>query len=467
MKDSLEKIIAEPAVLLGQGFKEVQQFEQEVMRKRPFKRAEEYWNTLGPGLTTGAADDDPSGIATYSQAGAQYGFQLLWLSAFTFPLMAIVQEMCARIGVVSGHGLAANIRRHYAPPLLYAVTVLLFAANTFNIGADLGAMAQAARLLNPGLGAIPLILFFASVSLVLQIFTTYARYAKYLKYLTLALFAYVASALLTNLDWPQVLYNAVIPSISFSKDQIYLICAILGTTISPYLFFWQTSQEVEEEAVRAEHAQDQHAKEKEWHQHNGAWHRHVSKREIREVRTDVWSGMFFSNAIMFFIIAACAGTLYANGITNIASAADAAAALRPLAGDMAYLLFALGIIGTGMLAVPVLAGSAAYAISESLGWKHGLYRKLKEAYAFYGVIIISMILGFVLNLIGLDPIKVLIYSAVANGLVAPVVLLFIVQMSSDKKIMREYVNHRAVTWLGWLIVLTMVVAGGAAIVSIF
>ena len=467
MKDVFERVVAEPAILLEKGIEESKSAEHLLVSKTPFKLAEEYWETLGPGLTTGAADDDPSGIATYSQTGAQYGFQLLWLAAFSFPLMAVVQEMCARIGVVTGRGLAANIRHHYSRPVLYATTMLLFAANTFNIGADLGAMAQGVRLFAPGLNAVFLILIFACVSLLLQIFTTYARYAKYLKYLALVLFAYVFSAFLSHLDWSQVAIHSFIPSITFSKGQIFLICGILGTTISPYLFFWQTSQEVEEEHLLTEHNKNAHAEVRKWHQHGSRWHQHVSRKDIRNLRTDVWSGMFFSNAVMFFIIAACAGTLYAHGITTITTAADAATALRPLAGDAAYFLFAIGIVGTGMLAIPVLAGSASYAISESFGWKYGLYRKLKEAYAFYGVIIISMVLGFILNLIGLDPIKVLIYSAVANGLVAPLVLVLIVRMSSDKSIMQEYVNHPAVTWIGWLITALMTAAGIAAIVSLF
>jgi NRAMP (natural resistance-associated macrophage protein)-like metal ion transporter len=467
MKDPFEKVIEEPAVLLEKGVEEVKKAKQEIVNKRPFKLAEEYWQTLGPGLTTGAADDDPSGIATYSQTGAQFGFQLLWLAAFSFPLMAIVQEMCARIGVVTGRGLAANIRHHYSRPVLYATTILLFAANTLNIGADLGAMAQGVLLFAPTFNATLLIAFFAGVSLLLQIFTTYARYATYLKYLALVLFAYVFSALLSHLDWTQVAVHSVLPSMSFTKNQIFLICGVLGTTISPYLFFWQTSQEVEEEHLLTEHNQDNHAKVREWHRHGSSWHQHVSRKEIRSLRTDVWSGMFFSNAVMFFIIAACAGTLYTHGVTNITTAADAATALRPLAGDAAYILFAIGIIGTGMLAIPVLAGSTSYAISESFGWKYGLYRKLKEAYAFYGIIIISMILGFVINLLGLDPIKVLIYSAVGNGLIAPIVLILIVGISSNKEIMQEYVNHPAITWLGWLITGVMVVSGVAAVVSLF
>ena len=453
MKSPLERFFEEPAVLLEEGIEEASVIERAVVSKRPFKLAEEYWDTLGPGLTTGAADDDPSGIATYSQTGAQYGFQLLWLAAFTFPLMAVVQEMCARIGVVTGRGLAANIKHHYPRPVLYATAALLFAANTFNIGADLGAMAQGVRLLAPFASVPLLIIAFACVSLLLQIFTTYARYAKYLKYLALILFAYVLSALLSRLNWSEVAFHSLIPSLNFSKDQIYLVCGILGTTISPYLFFWQTSQEVEEQNLHG-------------HAHAADWHEAPTKREIRSLRVDVWSGMFFSNAVMFFIIAACAGTIFAHGGANITSAADAAAALRPLAGDAAYLLFALGIIGTGMLAIPVLAGSSSYAISESFGWSSGLYRKLKEAYAFYGIIIVSMLVGIALNFIGLDPIKALIYSAIANGLVAPLVLVLIVQMSSDKKIMREYANHPVLKALGWLVVLIMVLAGLATIISL-
>ncbi len=336
-------------------------------------------------------------------------------------------------------------------------------------------MAQGMKLLAPSLNTVLLIAVFACVSLLLQVFTTYAHYAKYLKYLALVLFAYVFSALLSHLDWGQVSFHALIPSITFSKNQILLICAILGTTISPYLFFWQTSQEVEEENLKNGHGAESHehehghhhAGESATHAHDGHWHQHVSKKEVRTVRTDVWSGMFFSNAVMFFIIAACAGTLYAHGVTNIATAADAAEALRPIAGNLAFILFAIGIIGTGMLAIPVLAGSTSYAISESFGWKHGLYRKLKEAYAFYGIIIISMVLGFAMNLIGLDPIKALIYSAVLNAFVAPIVLFFIVRMSSNKELMQNYVNHRAITWLGWLITVIMAVVSIAAVWSLF
>ncbi|MGZ6004864.1 MAG: NRAMP family divalent metal transporter [Candidatus Saccharimonadales bacterium] len=417
------------------------------------KKARGYWRSLGPGLTTGASDDDPSGIATYSQTGAQYGFQLLWLAAFTFPLMAIVQEMCARTGLVTGRGLAGNIRAYFSRRVLYVCTVLLFAANAFNIGADLGAMAKGAQLLKPSIHFPLLVIGFAVVSLLMQIYTPYDRYAKYLKWLAMVLLAYVASAILAHLNWQEISHFGIIPHIVFSKDQILLICAILGTTISPYLFFWQTSQEIEEQVSRGKTSI--------------ASRLGASKKEVKKMRTDVWSGMLLSNIVMFFIIAACGGVLFKHGITNITSAAQAAEALRPFAGNATYWLFAVGIIGTGLLAIPVLAGSSSYAIAESLGWRSGLNRSLRQAYAFYGVIIISMLVGLGMNFIGLDPIKALIYSAIGNGLVAPVILLLIVLISRNKKIMGEWVNKPSTTAIGWVVTLLMATAGVAAIVSIF
>lgn len=452
-RDEVTELFEAPSKVIAEGIDVVQREERTLARKRPFKLAEEYWDTLGPGLTTGAADDDPSGIATYSQAGAQYGFQLIWLSLFTYPFMAAVQEMCARIGIVSGEGLAANIRRHFSRRTLYIVTALLFAANTLNIAADLGAMAAGTRLLFPGIGFELLVAAFAIVSLLLQIFTTYARYAKYLKYLALALLSYVVAAFSVGLNWGEVLTHLVTPSITFSKGQIFLLCAILGTTISPYLFFWQTSQEVEEGILRGDAS-------------IAARKRDVSPRSMRHMRIDVWSGMFVSNLITFFIFAACAGTLYAHGITHIATADQAALALRPF-GELAYFLFAIGIVGTGLLAVPVLAGSTAYAIAESMGWKYGLFRKLKQASAFYGVIIVSMLLGIVANLMHLDPIQGLIYAAVANGVIAPVVLFFIVRLSSNRRIMGEHANRPLASAIGWITIIVMGVSGIAAILSIW
>ncbi len=450
IKDILENIVSAPAVTLEKTVAASEKIGHSILNKTPVRRLEQYWHTLGPGLTTGAADDDPSGITTYTQTGARYGFQLLWLAGFTFPLMAVVQEMCARIALVTGRGLAGNIRAHYPRWVLYTATALLFTANTFNLGADLGAMAQASRLLNPNLSFAALVVGFAFVSLLLQIFTTYASYAKYLKYLALILFAYIFSALSLNLNWSEILRQAVIPSISWNREQIFLICGILGTTISPYLFFWQTAQEVEEEILRGETTLAQRQ-------------RGTTPQDLKRMRLDVWSGMFFSNLVMFFIIVTSAATLFANGITNISSAAEAAQALRPFAGDSAYLLFTIGIIGTGLLAIPVLAGSASYALSESFGWKFGLYRKLKEAHAFYGVIIISMLIGLGLNFIGLDPIKALIYAAVANGLAAPLLLILIMQISGRKHIMGEHKNGPITTTLGWIITGTMILTGVATI----
>ena len=453
MQKELEEMIGAPAKALDKTITTSSEMAGKVASHAQIKRARDYWKTLGPGLTTGAADDDPSGIATYSQTGAAYGFQLLWLAAFPFPLMAMIQEMCARIGLVTGVGLAANIRRFFPKWILYICTGLLIVANTFNIGADIGAMAKSTQLVFPHWDFGALVFLFALVGLALQIFTTYERYARYLKWLALILLSYIASAFMVKLDWNQLLFHSVIPSITFSKDQIILVCAILGTTISPYLFFWQTSQEVEEGILKG--------------QTSIKLREGSTDEEIRDMRVDVWSGMFLSNVVMFFIIAACAATLFTHGITDIATAADAAAALRPIAGEQAYLLFALGVIGTGMLAIPVLAGSASYALSESLGWKFGLYRKLKEANAFYGVIIISTLVGVGLNFVGINPIKALLYSAVANALVAPVVLVLIVLLSSNRKVMGDRVNHSVITALGWLVVVAMVLAGIAAIVSPF
>lgn len=419
------------------------------------RRGKNFWHMLGPGLTTGASDDDPAGVATYSQTGAQYGFQLLWLAALTFPLMAVVQEMCARIGLVTGRGLAGAMRTHFSKKALVVCTVLLFAANVFNIGADLGAMAKAVQLLWPQGNFALIVIAFTLLSFCLQIFTPYAQYARYLKWLALVLLAYVVSAFLAHLDWANVLKHAVVPSITFSKDQILLICAILGTTISPYLFFWQTSQEIEDEIMKGDTSLEKR-------RITG-----TNPQALRSMRVDVWSGMFLSNVVMFFIIAACGAILFPHGINNIQTASQAAEALRPFAGNAAYLLFAVGIIGTGLLAIPVLAGSSSYAMAESFKWREGLYRPLRQAHAFYGVIIVSMLIGLGLNFVGLDPIKALIYSAVANGIVAPVVLLFIVLMSSNKRIMGEWANKRLTTVIGWGVVGLMGVSGIAAIVSLF
>jgi NRAMP (natural resistance-associated macrophage protein)-like metal ion transporter len=452
-KEAVTRSAELPAEMLSITVTAANELANMVPKSKLMKRTDAYWRMLGPGLTTGASDDDPSGILTYSQTGAQHGFKFLWMAPLTFPLMAIVQEMCARIGLVTGRGLAGNIRCFYPKKVLYTCTILLFAANAFNIGADLGAMAKAMQLFNPRFNYTVLLIGFTVVSLGLQIFTPYVRYAKYLKWLALVLFSYVLSTLMAHLNWHSVLTHAFIPSLSFDKESLLLICAILGTTISPYLFFWQTSQEVEEQILQGKTT----LKERRLA---------TTNKEVRSMRVDVWSGMLLSNLVMFFIIAACGAILFKNGITNITSAAQAAEALRPFAGNATYFLFAIGIIGTGLLAIPVLAGSTSYAISESFRWREGLYRELEQASAFYGIIIISMLVGLGLNFVHIDPIKALIYAAIGNGLVAPIVLALIVRMSSNKQIMGRWANRRYVTVIGWAVTGIMTLAGAAALVSL-
>lgn len=426
---------------------------QEGRKESLIKEGEEYLKKIGPGVVTGAADDDPSGIATYSQAGAQYGTSLVWLALWVYPLVSTIQEMCARIAMVTGRGLASNIKKNFSKEILYVCTILLFFANTLNIGADLGAMAKAVQLLAPKMSFIFLVIFTGISGLLLEIIVPYRIYTKYLKWLVIAVFAYIVTGLIIHMDWSQLLHDGLIPHITFSKAQILLITGVLGTTISPYLFFWQTSEEIEEEIRDGKTTV--------------ASRRGTTHNEIKEMRLDIWIGMFLSNLVMFFIIAVCANTLFANGIINIETAADAAKALTPLAGSWATVLFAIGIIGTGLLAIPVLAGSTAYAITESFGWKEGLYRKFKTAHAFYGVIAVSIIVGILLNFIGIDPIKALLYSAIANGIVAPVMLVFIVKISSSHKIMGEFKNRPITKTLGWITTALMSVTAIAAIISLF
>lgn len=449
----ITKAAEAPAEALGQAVLMTQVIHDATLHNKMVKKTKDYWHMLGPGLTTGASDDDPSGIATYSQVGAQFGFGLLWMAPWSFPLMATVQEMCARIGMVTGRGLAGNIRVFFGKRLLYLCTALLFMANTFNIGANLGAMAKASQLLWPGFSFGWLVAGFAVFSLLLQIFTPYAKYARYLKWLALILLSYILSAVLADLNWGEVLKNGFVPHIEFSKEQIILVCAVLGTTISPYLFFWQTSQEVEkgvEEGLLT-------VKER----------RGADAKEVKNMRFDVWTGMFLSNLVMFFIIAAAGGILFPNGIYQIESAAQAAEALRPFAGDATYFLFAIGIIGTGLLAIPVLAGSSSYALAESLKWREGLHRQLGQAKAFYGIIIISMMVGLGMNFVGIDPIKALIYAALGNAFVAPVILYFIVRISSSRKHMGHWVNRKFTTFVGWIAFTLMSLSALAAIWALF
>lgn len=408
-------------------------------------RIKRLFKLLGPGFITGASDDDPSGIATYSQTGALFGFGQLWTAPFSFPLMTAIQEMCGRIGLVTGKGLAGVIRTHYSKKVLYFSVTLLVIANTLNIGADLGAMAAAAQLLF-GFPFIFWLLIMVVSTLALEVFVSYKTYSKYLKYLTFALFSYLATAFAVKVDWREVFFSTILPHIEFGRGYLLNIVAILGTTISPYLFFWQASEEVEEEIA--------HHKLRAM----GAGQPKVTPKDISRLRLDTIIGMFFSNLIMWFIIIATGATLFPHGISAIQSASDAAMALRPLAGDFAFFLFALGIIGTGLLAVPILSGSASYAISETFGWREGLYLKLKKAHGFYGVITVATLIGALINFIGISPIAALYYTAVINGIIAPPLLIIILLISNNKKIMGERVNSKLLNILGVVTVAVMSVA---------
>ena len=404
---------------------------------------------LGPGLITGAADDDPSGIATYSQAGAQFGYQLGWTLALTYPLMVGIQMVSARMGRVTGHGLAANVRSHFPRPVLYAVVVMLVVANTINIAADIAAMGEALRLVIGGPMLVYAILF-GVVCLGLQVFLRYQVYVRYLKWLTLALLAYVAVVFTIAVPWREVVLGLVWPKVKLTSEALTVIVAVFGTTISPYLFFWQAAQEVEElnadpaaTALRLDPAD--------------------ARKHLHRIKFDTYFGMGFSNLIALFIIISCAATLHRNGITDIATSAQAAEALRPLAGDAAFLLFSLGIIGTGMLAVPVLAGSAAYAVAETFEWKSGLDLKLFEAREFYAIIAFATLGGVLLDFTPIDPIKALFWSAVINGVIAVPIMVVMMLLADDPKVMGAFTVTRRLKALGWLATWTM----AAAVVAMF
>lgn len=418
------------------------------------EKIKKFLKALGPGFVTGASDDDPSGIGTYSQTGAQFGYNQLWTALFSFPFMTIMQEMCGRIGMVTGKGLASIVRHHYSKKVLFVSVALLFVANTVNVGADLGAMAASGQLLL-GIPFFVWLIVLTTVSIVLQVHVPYPTYAKFLKYLALSLFAYIIVAFVVKQPWQQIAIKTIIPSVSFSKEYLFNIVAILGTTISPYLFFWEADQEAEEDY--AQHRVRTY----------GKGNPKVTSSDIRMMRWDTFIGMLFSNLVMFFIIVTSASTLGANGITHIATADQAASALRPLAGDFAYLLFAVGIIGTGLLAIPVLAGSAGYALSEAAGWKAGLNYKFKQAHAFYFVIIVSTVLGALLNFMGVPPFKMLYYTAILNGLVAPPMMIILMSISNNKKILGEHTNGWFSNVAGWFITVLMSVCAIAVIVSIF
>lgn len=418
------------------------------------KKLKKILSKLGPGFITGASDDDPSGIATYSQTGAQFGYTQLWTALFSFPFMTIIQEMCGRIGMVTGKGLSGVILKHYSKKVLYFAVFLLLFANTVNIGADLGAMASSAQLFFK----LPYLIWLLAITaliLILEILVSYKVYARFLKYLTFSLFAYIIVALIVKQDWLKIFSATILPNISLNRDYFLNVVAILGTTISPYLFFWQADEEVEEEV--------------EFHKIRamGKGVPKITRIDIREMRLDTIVGMFFSQLVMFFIIVSTASTLGAHGITNINTATDAAQALRPIAGNFSFILFALGVLGTGMLAVPVLSGSASYAISETFGWKEGLNKKFKQARGFYAVITVATILGLLVNFSGVPPFKMLYYTAVLNGLIAPPLMVLILLISSNPRIMGKYTNSRFSNWMGILITVIMSIAALALITSLF
>lgn len=406
----------------------------------------------GPGFVTGASDDDPSGIATYSQTGAQFGYNQAWTALWTFPFMVAIQEMCGRIGVVTGKGLAGVIKKHYPKQLLYLAVGMLFLANTVNLGANLGAMASAAGLIIP-LPFTVLLLIMTGMTLLLEIFVSYQNYSKYLKFLALSLLAYIFAAFMVKVNWLEVMYHAVTPKISFSSEYWVNIVAVLGTTISPYLFFWQANQEVEESVASGKL------------QRYGWGKPRIDIRDIRRMRKDTVIGMFFSNFVMFFIIIMAAVTLNAAGIYQVESASQAAEALRPLAGEMTFLLFTIGVVGTGMLGVPILAGSASYALAEAVGWKAGLYRKLDQAHGFYGAITVATVVGLSVNYMGVDSFRMLYYTAVVNGLIAPFLMVAIMMISNNSEVMGKYVNGWRENVFGWMITGVMAVAGVALIVD--
>ncbi|HWF77644.1 MAG TPA: divalent metal cation transporter [Caulobacteraceae bacterium] len=406
------------------------------LREHPLAR-------VGPGLITGVADDDPSGIATYSQAGAQFGLNMLWTMPLCFPLMAAIQSICARIGRVTGKGLAANIKTAFPPAVLRAVVLLLLVANTLNIAADVAAMGEVSELVT-GVDRHIGTLVFVLVTLGLQIFVPYHRYVAYLKWLTLSLIAYFLVLFTVHVPWSQVALRTVWPKFKFDASAATVVTGIFGTTISPYLFFWQASEEVED--MHERHGQALTADQL------------AAGKELRRIKWDTWSGMLYSDVTAYFIILATAVTLYVSGINDIQTAAQAAKALKPLAGDFAYTLFALGILGVGLIGVPVLAGSAAYGLSEAMGWKEGLELKATDARGFYGVIAFSVLVALVIQYTPIDPMKALFWSAVVNGVVAVPLMAVIIVLASKKSVMGAFTASRTLIVLGWIATAAMAAA---------
>ena len=420
--------------------------------KKTDNKIKDFFKILGPGLITGAADDDPSGIATYTQTGAKFGYGQLWTVILMLPLMTAIQEACARIGAVTGHGLSAVIKENYSKKVLYSAVLLVVIANTINIGADIGALAAAAQLLIP-INFVILMLGFTALILVLEIFTTYRVYSRILKWLALALLAYPLTVLIVNQPWLTILKATILPHVELNFEFFFIITGVLGTTISPYMFFWQASEEVEEEKIH--HLDRRNGKPK------------IGSKYIRNLRIDNFSGMVFSEIATWSIIVVAATVLHQHGITNVTTAAEAAKALEPLvqsfphAGFLAKLIFAIGIIGLGLLAIPVLSGSAAYALTEAFNMKEGLNLKLKRAHGFYGVITIATLIGLMINFIGIDPIKALVFTAVFNGVAAVPLIFLIARIARNAKIMGEYRSgwfSNTVVWITFLVMLASAIA---------
>jgi len=422
--------------------------EQSSEGKNPFNR---FLRSLGPGLITGAADDDPSGIATYSQTGAQFGYGQLWTALFTLPLLTAIQEACARIGLVTGKGIVAVVKEHYNTYVVVAVVLLVLVANTINIGADIGAMAAAAQLIIP-VNFVVLMLVFTTVILLLEIFTSYAVYARILKWLVLSLLAYPITALIVHEPWMELLRATFVPHIEFSFAFLFIITGVIGTTISPYMFFWEASEEVEEEQLRGIIGEDGKPR--------------IIKNDLQMMRVDNFTGMLASNVITWCIIVTTGTVLHNHGVTNIATSADAAKALEPLvntfpnAGFLAKLIFSIGVVGLGLLAVPVLSGSASYAVAEAANWEKGLNLKLKRAHGFYGVITLATLIGLLINFVGIDPIKALVLTAVINGVVSVPLIFLFARIANNKEIMGEFKSGLTSNIFVWL---TFICVGAAAV----
>lgn len=417
------------------------------MKLNPIKKVDSFWESLGPGLITGSSDDDPSGIATYSQAGAGFGLTTLWTAIITFPLMAAIQGMCARIGMVTASGLTKTLKTHYSKPLLYVFILISFPAIILNIGADIAGMGAVATMLFPSVNSILFSLIFVVILIISLIYFPYKKIAFVLKWLCLTLLLYIIVPFMVKQDTWAILKATFIPQIKWDKDYVAILVAILGTTISPYLFFWQTSIENEDRSAKAITVM-------------------IDKTDIRHMRFDVNIGMFFSNFVMYFIILATGSVLFRGGITTINTVQDAALALKPLAGNSAYVLFAIGVIGTGLLAIPVLAGSVSYMLAETFGWKEGLNTKWHESKGFYLIMAISIIIGFLINLIGINPIKALIFTAIVYGVTAPPLIAIIMHICNNKKIMGEFTNKLHSNILGWITLVAMTAAAVALFVTI-